>query len=282
MLPWQLAARATGATVSYVDVDDAGRISLADLNRKLSRRTRLLAFSHVSNVVGHVNPAAQICARGHEVGARVFVDAAQSAPHLAVDVQAIGCDFLAFSSHKMLGPMGVGVLWVRSSVLDEMAPYQAGANMAHEIDLEARSWSHAAWRFEAGTPNVAGPVGLASAVDFLDAIGREGISQYEHQLTTHALERLLSVPGLQLLGPRVPEDRIPVFAFTLAGTMPSDVLRYLDEAGIAIRAGDLAALPLLKRLGAAVAARASCYLYTTRDEIDLLADELMRLSRKSA
>ncbi len=281
LLPWRLAAEATGAKVRYVDVDEEGRISLQDLEEQLSLRTRLFSFSHVSNVAGYVNPAPEICARARHVGARVFVDAAQSAPHMALDVQAMGCDFLAFSSHKMLGPMGIGVLWARREILEEMPPYQAGSNMAHEVDLSAETLEHAARKFGAGTPNVSGPVGLAAAVDYAAALGRENIQRHEAALVAHALERLRSVPRLRLLGPQVPEGRIPVFSFTLEGIAPEDVARRLDAQGIAIRAGDLAALPLLKRFGLTSAARASCYLYTRSDEIDQLAEALRQIARSS-
>ncbi len=279
LLPWRLAAEATGARVRFVEVDDEGRISLDDLNRKLSGRTRLVAFSHVSNVAGYINPAAEICATARRAGARVFVDAAQSAPHVALDVQAMGCDFLAFSSHKMMGPMGVGVLWARTEVLEEMPPYQAGSNMAHEVDVDGQALEHGARKFGAGTPNVAGPLGLAEAVQCMHSLGREDIERHEAELTAHALDRLTSVPGLNLIGPKTPEHRIPVFSFTLDGLTPAEVLRQLDSQGIAIRAGDLSALPLLKRFGVTAAARASCYLYTSRNEIDQLADALLRMAK---
>jgi cysteine desulfurase/selenocysteine lyase len=281
LLPWRLAAEATGATVRHVDVDEEGRISLQDLERKLSSRTRLLSFSHVSNVAGYINPAPENCARARRVGARVFVDAAQSAPHTTLDVQAIGCDFLAFSSHKMLGPMGIGVLWARRDILDEMPPYQSGSNMAREVDVGTETLEHAARKFGAGTPNVSGPIGLAAAVDYAAGLGRENIERHEAALVEHTLERLRSVPRLRLLGPDRAEQRIPVFSFTLDGIAPQDVARRLDAQGIAIRAGDLSALPLLKRLGVTAAARASCYLYTRTDEIDQLTEALRQIARSS-
>jgi len=278
LLPWKLAAAQTGAIVRYVDVDDSGRISLEDLDRKLSERTRLVAFSHVSNVVGYINPAAKICARARRAGARVLVDAAQSAPHVRLDVQAMNCDFLAFSSHKMLGPMGVGVLWVRRELLEDMPPYQVGSNMAHGIDLETEEFEHGARKFGAGTPNVSGPIGLAAAVAFLDAIGREALEQYESALAAYALQRLSDVRGLRLIGPKTPQQRIPVFSFSMSGWEPHEVLHRLDAQGIAIRAGDLAALPLLRRFGLTAAARASCYFYTSHLEIDRLVSALEQLS----
>ena len=279
MLPWRLAAEATGARIQYMDIDDDGRISLEDLDRKLSERARLVAFSHVSNVAGYVNPAAEICARARRAGALVFVDAAQSAPHIALDVQAMGCDFLALSSHKMLGPMGVGVLWARAEMLEEMAPYQAGSNMAHDVDVDGQALEHSARKFGAGTPNVSGPLGLAAAVEFMSALGRERIERHEAALTAYALARLAEVPGLKLIGPREPERRIPVFSFTLQACTPREALQRLDAQGIAIRAGDLSALPLLKRFGVTTAARASCYLYTSTNEIDRLGDALLRIAR---
>jgi cysteine desulfurase/selenocysteine lyase len=278
LLPWRIAAERAGAKLLFVDVDDEGRLSLEDLDRKLSRRTRLVAFSHVSNVLGRVNPASEIAARARSAGARVLVDAAQSAPHLPIDVDSLGCDFLAFSSHKMAGPMGVGVLWARRELLEEMPPYQAGSNMAHEVDLSSARYEHAALKFGAGTPNVSGPIGLAAAIAYLNAAGRENIRRHEQELTEYALQGLASVPGLRLLGGRAAFDRVPVFSFSMDGVAPLDVARKLDAEGIAIRAGDLAALPLLKRLGVTAAARASCYLYSTRGEIDRLVGALRRLS----
>ncbi|MGH8132155.1 MAG: aminotransferase class V-fold PLP-dependent enzyme [Steroidobacteraceae bacterium] len=279
LLPWRLVAEQTGAAVRYVVVDEAGRVLMDDLQRKLSRRTRLFAFSHVSNVAGYVNPAAALCALAQQSGARVLIDAAQSAPHVPLDVQALGCDFLAFSSHKMLGPMGTGVLWARRELLDEMAPYQAGSNMAHQVDQTSQEFEHAAHKFSAGTPNVSGAVGLAAAVRYLGSEGRPAIERHEGELTRYALDRLTEVPGLRLLGPRSPERRIPVFSFVLAGYSPAEILTHLDSRGIAVRAGDLAALPLLEHFGVTAAARASCYLYTETSELDRLATALHELAR---
>jgi len=278
LLPWRLVAEQTGATVRYVDVDDEGRVRLDDLDRKLSERTRLVSFSHVSNVAGYINPAAEICGRARRAGARVLIDAAQSAPHVPLDVQSLGCDFLAFSSHKMLGPMGIGVLWGRRELLDEMSPYQSGSNMAHAVDVASQEFEHAARKFGAGTPNVSGPVGLAAAVQYLRSQNRSAIERHEAELTRYALEQLTDIPGLRLLGPRSAVQRVPVFSFVLAGHSPAEILQHLDARGIAIRAGDLAALPLLKRFGVTAAARASCYLYSQTAELDRLAAALRELT----
>jgi cysteine desulfurase / selenocysteine lyase len=278
LLPWRLIAGRTGATVRYVDVDDEGRVRLDDLERQLSRRTRLVSFSHVSNVAGFINPAAELCARARDAGARVLIDAAQSAPHVPLDVQTLGCDFLVFSSHKMLGPMGAGVLWARRELLDEMVPYQAGSNMAHQVDFTSQEFEHAARKFGAGTPNVSGAVGLAAAVQYLRQ-DRSAIERHEAHLTQYALGQLTQIPGLRLLGPHSATQRVPVFSFVLAGHSPAEVLEHLDARGVAIRAGDLAALPLLKRFGVTAAARASCYLYTETTELDRLAEALHELTR---
>ncbi len=281
LLPWRLAAERTGATIQTVDVDDEGRLRLDDLDRKLSTRTRLVAVSHVSNVLGSVNPVKDICDRAHHAGARVLIDGAQSVPHFPVDVAALDCDFFAFSSHKVLGPMGVGVLWARRELLEDMPPYQAGSNMAHEVEADSVQYEHAALKFGAGTPNVSGPIGLRAAVEYLNGIGRDAILAHEQDLTSHMLKALRDVRGLQLLGTFDPSDRAPVFTFTLAGWAPPDIVRELDAEGIAIRAGDMAALPLLKRFGVTAAARASCYLYTTREEVDRFISTLHRLSTSS-
>ena len=278
LLPWRLVAENTGATVRYLDVDDEGRLRLDDLDRKLSERTRLVSLSHVSNVAGYINPTAEICARARRAGARVLIDAAQSAPHVPLDVQSLGCDFLVFSGHKMLGPMGIGVLWARRELLEDMSPYQAGSNMAREVDLASEEFEHAARKFGAGTPNVSGPVGLAAAVQYLHGLDRSAIERHERQLTQYALEQLTDIPGLRLLGPRLAVQRVPVFSFTLAGHSPAEILEHLDARGIGVRAGDLAALPLLKRFGVNAAARASCYLYTQTAELDRLTAALRELT----
>jgi cysteine desulfurase/selenocysteine lyase len=278
LLPWRFAAERAGARLRVVDLDDEGAPRLDHLDALLSPRTRLLAFSHVSNVLGQLSPATELCARARAAGARVFVDAAQSVPHVPVDVQALGCDFLAFSSHKMLGPMGTGVLWARRELLDEMPPYQTGSNMAHEAGFDgAIHWSPDALRFGAGTPNVAGPVGLAVAIGFLESIGFSAIREHEQQLTRHALARLTAIPAVRLLGSPRLEGRLAVFSFTVGRRTGPEIVAALDAEGIAVRGGDLASLPLLRHLGVSSAARASCYLYTSHEDIDRLAAALERL-----
>jgi cysteine desulfurase/selenocysteine lyase len=276
LVPWRLAAERAGASLLVLDVDNEGQLRLDQLDALLAQRVKIVAFGHVSNVLGRINPAAEICARAHRVGALVLIDAAQSIPHIPVDVQALGCDFLAFSGHKMLGPMGIGVLWGRKELLNRLPPYQGGSNMVHDVASvdAALSLAEGGHKFEAGTPNVAGPVGLVAAVQYLESLGRAEVWKREQALTAYALERLRTVPGLRVLGSTDIVERISVFSFTIEGVPPLDIVRALDERGIAIRAGDLAALPLLKRLGVSAAARASCYLYTERSDIDAAVEAL--------
>lgn len=278
LLPWQLLARRTGARLAFAEVDDAGRLSVAAIERRLSRRTRIVAFSHVSNVVGHVAPAAEICTRVRRAGARVLVDAAQSAPHLPLDVRVLDCDFLAFSGHKVGGPLGSGALYVRREYLDTLPPYQAGSNMSHAFGLVDAEYESGPHRFGAGTPSAADAVALGVAVQRRRGSVGHARREREHALTKYALERLASVPGLRLLGPASHEDRVPVFTFVLGRRDPKEVLRRLDDAGIAVRAGDLAAQPLLARFGVTSAVRASCWEYTRGADVDRLVDALTEIA----
>jgi cysteine desulfurase/selenocysteine lyase len=273
LLPWVTVARRAGASVLVVDVDDDGNLRLDDLERKLSPRTRLVAFSHVSNVLGIVTPAKQIAALAHEHGAKVFIDGAQGAPHVPIDVRDIGCDFYAFSGHKMCGPMGSGVLWARRELLDAMPPYHLGSNMAHDVDFDGATFEHGALKFQAGTPDVAQPVGLAAAARVLMA-SRGELESHDRALVEHGMERLRGVRGLRLIGNAPPDRRIPVFSFTIDGWKAEDVAAALDKREIAVRAGDLAALPLLRRFGTATAVRASAYLYNRLEDFDRLAAAL--------
>ena len=277
LMPWTRLARQAGATVRILDVDDEGRPRLDQFKELLSNRTRLVTFSHVSNVLGYVNPAKEICALARQAGARVVIDGAQGAPHVKVDVQDLGCDFYVFSGHKILGPMGTGVVWGRREHLESMAPYHVGSNMAHGVDFERADLEHGAQKFQAGTPDVAGPVGLAAAVRFLETAGSL-LRRHDDDLVRHGLARLREIPRVRVIGPREADRRVPVFTFVVDGLAPTSVARALDARGIAVRAGDMAALPLLKRFGATEAVRASAYVYSTRDDLDRLADALRELS----
>jgi cysteine desulfurase/selenocysteine lyase len=275
LLPWTRLARERGATVRTVDVTAEGRLEPRAVKQALSARTRLVALAHVSNVLGAVNPIKEVCALAHAAGARVIVDGAQGVPHLKVDVRDLGCDFYVFSGHKMLGPMATGVLWGRRELLDAMPPYHVGSNMAHAVEFDHAELEPGAQKFQAGTPDVAGPVGLAAAIRFFEEAGTDAWSRHDQALVKHGLERLAGVPRLRLIGPRSSESRVPVFTFVLEGRSPMEVARALDEQGIAVRAGDMAALPLLKRFGASEAIRASAYVYSTLNDIDQLAEALL-------
>ena len=274
IVPWQLVAERTGAVIRWVDIDDQGRLRLDQLDTLLGERTKLVAVGHVSNALGTINPVRTIADRAHEAGALLLVDGAQAAPHLKVDVQALDCDFYALSGHKMCGPMGIGALWARRALLDAMPPYQGGGEMIETVTMECSTWAKVPHKFEAGTPNAAGAVGLAAACDYLDAIGHDALWAHEQELTRYALEKLGSVEGTTLFGPHDPEERTAVFSFALRGVHPHDIATILDAEGIAVRAGHHCAGPLMTRLGVPATARASLYLYNTTAEIDRLADAL--------
>ncbi|MBX6364159.1 MAG: cysteine desulfurase [Gemmatimonadetes bacterium] len=279
LVPWQLVAQRTGAVLRSVDIDDRGRLRLDQLDELLTDRTRIVAVGHASNALGTINPVREIADRAHAAGALVLVDGAQGAAHLPVDVQALGCDFYAFSGHKVGGPMGIGVLWGRRELLDAMPPYQGGGEMIARVELQQSTWAELPHKFEAGTPNVAGAVGLAAALDFWDAVGREAVQAHEDALARYALDRLRDVPGLRVLGPDSTEARTAVFSLALDGVHPHDIATILDADGIAIRAGHHCAQPLMRRLGVPATARASCFAYTTFEEIDRLAIALEAAGR---
>jgi cysteine desulfurase / selenocysteine lyase len=276
-LPWRAIARRTGASVRVFDVHDDGRLNLEDLERMLSSRTRLVAVSHVSNVLGLINPIDEVVRRAKSVNACVLVDGAQSAPHIPVDVKASGCDFFVFSSHKMLGPMATGVAWARHEILEAMPPYQTGSNMAHDVTFDTEVLEHDGQKFQAGTPNVSGPIGLAAACAYLDGLSRSVIAAHERTLITRALDVLGRGRGLKPIGSTSANERVPVFCFTVDGIAVPALVKALDDEGIAIRGGDMAALPLLERFATKAAARVSLYLYNTVEDIDRLGAVLERL-----
>jgi cysteine desulfurase/selenocysteine lyase len=274
LVPWQLLAARVGATLRYVDVDDEGRLRLDDYDALLSSRTRLVALNHASNALGTINPVAEIAARAKAVGAAVLVDGAQGAPHLPVDVQALGCDFYALSAHKMGGPMGIGALWARRELLESMPPYQGGGEMIDLVHDQESTWAEVPHKFEAGTPNVAGAVGMAAGVDFIETLGRGAVERHETRLVEYGLEKLRQVDGLTLFGPSDPEDRIAVFSFKIDGVHPHDVATILDAEGIAVRAGHHCTQPLMRRLSVPATTRASCWVYSTTEDLDRLVQGL--------
>lgn len=278
LVPWQQLARATGATLRLVPVlgaDAEGGLDLPALDTLLTPAVKIFAFTHVSNTLGIVNPAAALCARARAVGALTVIDAAQSIGHLPLDVRALGADFLAFSGHKMCGPTGIGVLYGRRSLLDAMPPDETGGGMVVTVTYEGATWKPAPERFEAGTPNIAGAVGLAAACDYLDGVGREAIARHDAELAAAAYQRLAELQGIRLLGPRGPRSGLVSFAFE--DVHAHDVVTFADEDGVALRGGHHCNQPLMRKLGLASTTRASFYLYNGEAEIDSLVRSLRRI-----
>jgi cysteine desulfurase/selenocysteine lyase len=277
IVPWQLIAERTGAVVRFVDIDDEGRIRLDELGDMLAAgNVRVVSVGHVSNAIGTIHPVREIARLAHDAGALLVVDGAQGAPHLKVDVQTLGCDFYALSGHKMCGPMGIGALWGRRELLDAMPPYMGGGEMIDYVGTDGSTFKRAPHRFEAGTPNVGGAIGLAAAADFLDGVGHDALWSHEQELTRHGLERLGATAGVTVFGPHQAAERTAVFSFALEGVHPHDVATIVDAEGVAVRAGHHCCQPLMRRLGVAATTRASCYLYNTTDEIDALVEALER------
>jgi cysteine desulfurase/selenocysteine lyase len=279
LVPWQIVARERGAVLRSIPLDAEGRLDMDEARRLIGPRTRLVAVAHVSNVLGTITPVQELAELAHAVGALILVDGAQSAPHMAVDVQALGCDFFACSAHKMLGPTGVGVLYGRKRLLRRMVPYQGGGSMIARVELEESTYAPVPTRFEAGTPNFADVVAFGAALDYLQQLGMDAVREHEVQLTDYALSRLATVPGITLFGPRDTRDRGGVIAFNLRDYHPHDVAMVLDYEGIAVRAGHHCAQPLMRSLGVAATTRAAFYLYNTAAEVDAMVDALDRVER---
>jgi cysteine desulfurase/selenocysteine lyase len=277
IVPWQLLAQRTGATFRWLPIDDEGRLVGSAIEEIINERTKVVAFVHQSNALGTINPVARIVARAKAVGALTVLDASQSAPHLPLDVQALGADFVAFTGHKMYGPTGIGVLWGRYELLAELPPFLGGGEMIETVDLTGTTFAAPPHRFEAGTPMIAEAVGLGAAVDYLSALGMDNVAAHEHELVTYALGGLATVEGLEIIGPAVPVERGATIAFTLAGVHPHDVAQLLDEQGIAVRAGHHCARPVCVRYGIAATTRASFGVYTTTEEIDALVAGVTRV-----
>ena len=277
LVPWQLAAQTTGASLRHVPVLDDGTLDLPAFARLLDGTAKLVAVTQMSNVLGTVNPVREIAAAAHAAGALVLVDAAQSVPHRPVSVRELGCDFLAFSGHKMCGPTGIGGLWARAGLLEAMDPFQGGGEMIDRVGLDASTWAEVPHKFEAGTPNIAGVFGLGAALEYLEAAGREPLAAYERELTAGAVARLREVPGLRLFGDA--PDRGGQLSFDVEGVHPHDLAQFLDSEGIAIRAGHLCCQPLMRRLGVSALSRASLMFYNLPAEIDTLAAAVERARR---
>ncbi len=279
IVPWQLLCERTGATLRWFGVTDEGRLDLSNVDELINERTKVLAMVHVSNVLGTVNPVVPLAARAHEVGALVVVDGSQAVPHMPVDVAALGVDFYAFTGHKMCGPTGVGVLWGRRELLDELPPFLGGGEMIETVTMEKSTYAALPHKYEAGTPPIAEAVMLGAAVDYLSGIGMESIATHEQAITGYALARLGQLDGVRILGPAEAVERGGAISFTLDGVHPHDVAQVLDADGVAVRAGHHCGRPIHQRFGVTASTRASSYLYTTPAEIDALIAGLEQAQR---
>jgi cysteine desulfurase / selenocysteine lyase len=279
VVPWYLLAQRVGAELDWVAVDEEGKLDLDSLQSALEREPKLVAVAHVSNVLGTINPIAEISRMAHDAGAVVLVDGAQAAPKLPLDMAQTGADFYGFTGHKLYGPTGIGVLWGRRELLEAMGPYEGGGSMIQKVEKQKITWASVPARFEAGTPPIAEAVGLAAAVEWVDELGLEAIHAHESDLTEHALGRLAEVPGLRVFGPSAGDERTGIISFELEGVHAHDVSEILDRHGVAVRAGHHCAQVLMERLGVAATTRASFAVYNTRDEIDRLVEGLLDARR---
>jgi cysteine desulfurase/selenocysteine lyase len=276
LVPWQILQAERGIRLEFIPVTEEGLLDMNAYRSLLSQSPKLVSFTHMSNVLGTINPAAEIIRLAHEVGAVTLVDAAQSVPHLKVDVQALDTDFLAFSAHKMCGPTGIGVLYGKADLLDAMPPFLGGGDMIKEVKLRSFRANSLPYKFEAGTPAIAEAIGFGAAVDYLSSLGMDAISEHEHEITEYALERLEEIPGIKIFGPSA-DKKGGVATFTFDGVHPHDVAQILDRDGIAIRAGHHCAQPLHAKFGLPATSRASFYLYSTKDEVDLLVNGIYKV-----
>ncbi|WP_078429960.1 cysteine desulfurase [Alkalihalobacterium alkalinitrilicum] len=273
IIPWQQVAKATGATLKYIPLQEDGSIDLGDVEKTITSQTKIVSVMHVSNVLGAINPIKKIAAIAHKHGAIMVVDGAQSTPHMKIDVQDLDCDFFAFSAHKMAGPTGIGALYGKKKLLDNMEPIEFGGEMIDFVGLQDSTWKELPWKFEGGTPIIAGAIGLGAAIDFLEEVGMDAILAHEHELALYAMERMSEIEGLTIYGPK---KRAGVVTFNIDDVHPHDVATVLDAEGIAVRAGHHCAQPLMKWLNVTATARASFYLYNTKEDVDALVNGLIK------
>ncbi|MGH8868600.1 MAG: cysteine desulfurase [Actinomycetes bacterium] len=279
IVPWQMVCERTGATLRWFGIRDDGRLDLSDIDDLLTERTKVVSLVHVSNILGTLNPVPEIARRAHEVGALVVVDASQSVPQMPVDVGALGADLVAFTGHKMCGPTGIGVLWGRRDLLDELPPFLGGGEMIETVEMSGSTYAGLPHKYEAGTPPIAQAVGLGAAVRYLEGLGMEAVAAHEKAIVTYALDRLADVDGLTLIGPDVPVDRGGAISFSLGDLHPHDIGQVLDERGVAVRVGHHCARPTCTRFGVPATTRASFYLYSTPADVDALVDGLGYVTR---
>ncbi|WP_033542652.1 cysteine desulfurase [Planococcus sp. CAU13] len=274
IIPWQQLAKERGAILKYIELEEDGTISLEQVKAAITERTKIVSMVYVSNVLGTMNPVKEVARIAHEHGAVMVVDGAQAAPHLKIDVQQLDCDFFAFSGHKMVGPTGIGVLYGKKALLNDMEPVEFGGEMIDFVGLYDSTWKELPWKFEGGTPIIAGAVGLGAAIDFLSEIGLDEIEKHEHEMAAIAMEKMNGIEGLQIYGPKDPSKRAGIVTFNLNDVHPHDVATVLDMSGIAVRAGHHCAQPLMKWLEVSATARASFYLYNDESDIDRLTEGL--------
>lgn len=280
IVPWQLLTQEKGAKLEYIGMDDDGKLILDQLDTYLATgKVKLVAVSHMSNVLGTITDIDDVIKRCKKAGVRVLVDGAQSVPHMKVDVGAMGCDFFAFSAHKMLGPTGVGILWAKKEILESMAPFHGGGDMIREVHKYETTWNDLPYKFEAGTPNIADVIGFSAALDYLNNLGMDFVRQHEIELTKYALEKLSQIKGMKLYGTSDMSKRGGVISFNFADIHPHDLATIIDEDGIAIRSGHHCAQVLMERLDVAATSRASFYIYNTKEEVDVLVNSLHRAAR---
>ncbi len=275
IVPWQMLCEETGATLRVVPIDDAGEVDVDAYERLLGERTRLVAVAHVSNALGTIVPVKRMIAAAHRHGIAVLVDGAQAAPHLRIDVQDLDCDFYTFSGHKTYGPTGIGVLYGKTALLEAMPPYQGGGDMIKSVSFEKTVYNDLPYKFEAGTPDIAGAIGLGAALEYLDGLGLDRVAAHEHALLVHGTERLTALPGLRLVG--TAREKASVLSFLVDGVHAHDVGSILDREGIAVRTGHHCAMPVMTRFGIAATARASLAVYNTREDIDALVEGLAKV-----
>ncbi|MGN7410404.1 MULTISPECIES: cysteine desulfurase [unclassified Sporosarcina] len=274
IIPWQQLAKATGAVLKYIDLEEDGTIALEKVSDAMTDRTKIVSMMYVSNVLGTMNPIKEITEIAHVHNAIMVVDAAQAAPHLKLDVQDLDCDFLAFSGHKLCGPTGIGALYGKKALLNEMEPIEFGGEMIDFVGLYDSSWKELPWKFEGGTPIIAGAIGMAAAIDYIESIGLDNIEKHEHELVAYAMEQMKTVEGLEIYGPRDSSKRAGIVTFNLDGVHPHDLATVLDMNGVAVRAGHHCCQPLMKWLDVSATARASFYLYNTKEDVDRLVEGL--------
>jgi len=279
LIPWQQLAKRTGAELAWFPIDSDGRLDQSELDSLINEKTKIVAITHQSNVLGTIVPLEKIVKRAHSVGAVVVLDACQSAPHFAIDVKTLGVDFLAFSGHKALGPTGIGILWGRSEYLNQMEPFLTGGSMIESVTMTEAKWAQSPKRFEAGVPNMAQAVGLAAAIGYLNNLGMDNVAKHEKELTGYALNKFSELKNVDVIGPKNNTDRGSVLSFTIDGIHPHDVGQVLDQYGVAVRTGHHCAWPLMKKLGLVGTTRASFYVYNDETDVDALVDAVLQAQK---